>query len=171
MQRLNAGDLTSADVFGSREFLQNNCLYRFLAAKQGIYGYSCEEAIYPIYFVDANNNKLDAAKHRYTLRFEPNQLPPADAFWSLTMCDGQTQRLVRNSLQRYVLNSTLLETFKFGEDGSLTLYLQKDSPEFDLEANWLPTPDGSFYTLTQIYLPKPKMLNGPWKQPPIQRLQ
>jgi len=171
MQRVNAGDLTSADVFGTREFLQNNYLYRFLAAKQGIYGNSREEAVYPIYFVDGDNNKLDASQHRYTLRFEPNQLPPADAFWSLTMYDGQTQRLVRNPLQRYVLNSTLLETFKFDEDGSLTLYLQKNSPGADLEPNWLPAPDGPFYATIRIYLPKPEVLNGTWKQPPLQRIQ
>lgn len=170
MQRVNAGEVTSADVFGTREFLQNNYLYRFLAAKQGIYGNSREEAVYPIYFVDADNNKLDASQHRYTLRFEPHQLPPAAAFWSLTMYDGQTQRLVRNPLRRYVLNSTLLETFKFGEDGSLTLYLQKDSPGADLESNWLPAPDGPFYTVIRIYLPKPELLNGTWKQPPLQRI-
>lgn len=171
MQRLNAGEVGSGDVFGTREFLQNNYLYRFLAAKQGIYGNSREEAIYPIYFVDADNNKLDTAQHRYTLRFEPNQLPPVEAFWSLTMYDGQTQRLVHNPLQRYVLNSTMLETFKFGADGSLTLYLQKDAPGADLEPNWLPAPDGPFYTAIRIYLPKPEVLNGTWKRPPLQRLQ
>lgn len=171
MQRVNAGEVGSGDVFGTREFLRNNYLYRFLAAKQGIYGNSREEAIYPTYFVDADNNKLDTSQHRYTLRFDPNQLPPVEAFWSLTMYDGQTQRLVRNPLQRYVLNSTMLETFKFGEDGSLTLYLQKDSPGADLEPNWLPAPDGPFYTAIRIYLPKPEVLNGTWKQPPLQRIQ
>lgn len=171
MQRVNTGELTSGDVFGTREFLQNNYLYRFLAAKLGIYGNSREEAIYQPYFVDTDGNKLDASQYRYTLRFEKNQLPPADAFWSITMYDGQTQLLVRNSLQRYVLNSTMLETFKFGEDGSLTLYFQKDSPGADLEPNWLPAPDGPFYLITRVYLPKPEVLNGDWKQPPLQRIQ
>lgn len=171
MQRVNAGEISSADVFGTREFLQNNYLYRFLGAKLGIYGNSGEEAIYPPYFVDADNNKLDASRHRYTMRFEKNQLPPANAFWSITMYDGQTQLLVRNPLQRYVLNSTMLDTFKFGEDGSLTIYFQKDSPGGDRESNWLPAPDGPFYLMMRIYLPKPEVLNGDWKQPPLQRIQ
>lgn len=171
MQRVNAGELNSGDVFGTREFLQNNYLYRFLAAKLGIYGNSAEEAIYPPYFVDADGNKLDASQHRYILRFEHNQLPPADAFWSITMYDGKTQLLVRNSLQRYVLNSTMLETLKLGKDGSLTLYFQKDSPGGDRESNWLPAPDGPFYLMMRIYLPKPEVLNGTWKQPPLQRIQ
>lgn len=170
MQRVNAGELTSADVFGTREFLQNNYLYRFLAAKLGLYGNSAEEAIYPPYFVDAEGNKLDGAQHCYTLRFEKNQLPPANAFWSITLYDGKTQLLVHNSLQRYVLNSPMLETFKFGEDGSLTLYIQKDSPGGDRESNWLPAPDGPFYLMMRIYLPKPEVLNGTWKQPPLQRI-
>jgi hypothetical protein len=171
MQRVNTGELTSANVFGTREFLQNNYLYRFLAAKLGIYGNSGEEAIYPPYFVDADGNKLNASQHRYTLHFENNQLPPANAFWSITMYDGQTQLLVRNSLQRYVLNSTMLDTFKFGEDGSLTFHIQKDSPGSDRESNWLPAPDGSFYLMMRIYLPKPEVLSGTWKQPPLHRIQ
>lgn len=171
MQRVNAGKLTSADVFGTREFLQNNYLYRFLGAKLGIYGNSGEEAIYLPYFVDADGNKLDASQHRYTMRFEKSQLPPAHAFWSITLYDGKTQLLVRNPLQRYLLNSTMLETFKFGEDGSLMLYVQKDSPGADLESNWLPAPDGPFYLILRIYLPKPEVLSGTWKQPPLQRIQ
>lgn len=171
MQRVNTGELTSADVFGTREFLQNNYLYRFLAAKLGIYGNSRDEAIYQPYFVDADGNKLDASQSRYTLCFEKNQLPPAYAFWSITMYDGKTQLLFQNLLQRYVLNSPMLETFKFGKDGSLTLYFQKDSPESDLESNWLPAPDGPFYLITRLYLPKPEVFNGDWKQPPLQRIQ
>ncbi|GAB4373478.1 MAG: hypothetical protein Kow00121_16810 [Elainellaceae cyanobacterium] len=64
----------------------------------------------------------------------------------------------------------MLDTFKFGEDGSLTFYFQKDSPGGDRESNWLPAPDGTFYLMMRIYLPKPEVLNGTWKQPPLQRI-
>jgi hypothetical protein len=171
MQRVNAGELTSGDIFGTREFLQNNYLYRFTAAKLGIFGNSRDEASYLPYYVDADGNKLDASQGRYTLRFENNQLPPTDAFWSITLYDGKTQFLVQNPLQRYVLNSPMLETFKFGEDGSLTLSVQKDSPGTDLESNWLPAPNGPFYLMLRNYLPKPELFNGTWKQPPLQRIE
>lgn len=170
MKRINAGELGSADLFGTREFLKNNYLYRFLGAKLGIYGNSREEAVYPPYFIDADRNKLDASKHRYVLRFEKGQLPPAGAFWSITMYDGQTQLLVANPLKRYLLSSTMLDSFKFGEDGSLTLYVQKDSPGADKESNWLPAPDGPFYSIMRIYMPKPKVLNGTWKQPLMRKV-
>ena len=94
--RVNAGEITSSDLFGTREFLKNNYLYRFVGAKLGLYGNSGEEAIYPPYFVDASHQPLDAAKASYTLLFPKNQLPPAKAFWSLTMYDGKTQLLVAN---------------------------------------------------------------------------
>ena len=170
MKRVNAGEVTSGDIFGTREFLKNNYLYRFAGAKLGLYGNSREEALYPPYFVDAQGDKLDGAKHAYVLRFEKGQLPPAGAFWSFTMYDGPTQFLVANPLNRYLLNSTMLDSFQYGADGSLTFYVQKDSPGADKEANWLPAPDGPFYCIMRIYIPQPAVFNGQWQQPPLQRV-
>lgn len=169
MARINTDELTSVEIFGTREFLQNNYLYRFVAAKLGLYGNSGEEAVYTPYFVDAEGQQLAASQHRYVLRFGHGQLPPARAFWSITMYDGKTQLLVANPLRRYVLNSPMLKTFKFDQDGALTLYVRKDSPGTDLESNWLPAPDGPFYLILRIYLPEPSVLDGSWKQPPLQR--
>jgi hypothetical protein len=168
MKLVNAGKLTSGDLFGTREFLKNNYVYRFLAARLGLYGNSREEAFYPTYFVDAQNNKPDASKNDYLLRFEKGQLPPSAAFWSLTMYDGKSQLLVDNPINRYLLNSTMLNSFKYGDDGSLTLYLSKDSPGADKEANWLPAPNGPFYGMMRIYIPEPDVLNGTWKEPKLQ---
>lgn len=83
----------------------------------------------------SKHQPLDASKANYTLSFATGQLPPAKAFWSLTMYDGRTQFLVANPLQRYLLNSTMLKSFAYGADGSLTLYVQKDSPGTALESN------------------------------------
>jgi hypothetical protein len=170
MQRVNAGEVTSGDLFGTREFLKNNYLYRFAAAKLGLYGNSREEAVYPPYFVDAQGDKLDGAKHAYVLRFEKGQLPPAGAFWSFTMYDGPTQLLVANPLKRYLLNSTMLDSFQYGADGSLTFYVQKDSPVAEQKSNWLPAPDGPFYCIMRIYMPRPAVYEGRWKQPSLQRV-
>ena len=168
MKRVNAGEITSGDLFGTREFLKYNYLYRFAGAKLGLFGLSREEALYPPYFVDAQGDELDGGKHAYVLRFENGQLPPAGAFWSFTMYDGPTQFLVANPRNRYLLNSTMLDSFQYGADGSLTFYVQRDSPGADKEANWLPAPDGPFYCIMRIYLPKPAVFNGQWRQPPLQ---
>lgn len=171
MNRVNAGELTSGDLFGTREFLKNDYLLRFAGAKLGLYGNSRGEAMYPPYFVDAEKTKLDASKHGYVLRFEKGRLPPAGAFWSVTMYDGATQLLVANPLKRYVLNSTMFKSFKLGEDGSLTFYIRKDSPGADKESNWLPAPGGPFYCIMRIYMPKPEVFDGTWKQPPLKRAE
>jgi Protein of unknown function (DUF1214) len=83
--KMHTGELTSADVFGTRAYLKNNYRYRMVGAVDGIYGNSKEEAIYPRYTIDSTGQRVDASKHRYTLRFAPGQLPPVNAFWSLTM--------------------------------------------------------------------------------------
>ena len=84
-QSIDTGKVTSSDILGSPEQLKNNYLYRMAGAVLGIYGNSREEARYPSYGVDADGQLLDGSKHRYTVRFAPGQLPPANPFWSLTM--------------------------------------------------------------------------------------
>ena len=169
-RRLNAGEISKIDLFGDRTFMEGNYLRRFLAANLGIYGHSKEEAVYPNYGNDSDGQPLDSSSNRYTLRFEKGALPPAHAFWSLTMYDGNTRTLVENRLNRYLINSPMAESFQQGQDGSVTIYLQKDSPGAALESNWLPATVGPFYAVLRIYLPKAEVLDGRWQQPPMHRV-
>jgi hypothetical protein len=84
MPRIQDGTLTSGDNFGTREYLQNNYLYRMAGAALGIYGNSKEEAIYPAYYADEEGQPLDGA-NRYILRFAPGQEPPVNSFRSITL--------------------------------------------------------------------------------------
>jgi hypothetical protein len=168
MRKINTDEVQSSAFFGTREFLKNNYLYRFIGAKLGLYGNSGADAAYFGYFVDAGHRPLDASRSNYELRFGPGAIPEYHAFWSLTMYDGKTQLLVANPIQRYLLNSTTLESYKYGADGSLTFYVQKNSPGKDKESNWLPAPSGPFYCIYRVYMPGEAVLNGTWKKPPIQ---
>jgi len=168
-KRIDAKEVTSGDLFGTREYLKNNYLYRMAAAVLGIYGNSKQEAMYPIYAVDADGEKLDAAQHRYTLRFPPGQLPPVNAFWSLTMYELPASLLVANPLNRYLLNSPMLPQFKKDADGGLTLLIQNGSPGADREANWLPAPKGPFFMAMRLYWPKTEAMEGKWTAPPLMR--
>ena len=96
-------------------------------------------------------------------------LPKEVEHWSLTMYDGPTQLLVDNSIDRYLLNSTMMERFVYGEDGSLTLYVQAESPGPELEPNWLPAPAGPFYAVLRLYGPEEAALQGEWSPPPLER--
>ncbi|WP_422420535.1 DUF1254 domain-containing protein [Pseudomonas sp. GZD-222] len=165
-----SGALTSGDLLGTREHLQNNYLYRMRAAASGIYGNSREEAIYPPYYLDADGQRLSGDGNRYVLRFAPGQLPPVNAFWSLTMYQLPSRLLVANPLNRYLINAPMLPDMTRDADGGLTLYIQHDSPGKDKQANWLPAPDGAFVLAMRLFWPKPDALNGVWKKPALQRV-
>jgi hypothetical protein len=170
-KEMEAGKVTSGDLFGTREHLHNNYLYRMLGAVWGIYGNSQEEAIYPTYTADADGRKLDAAANRYTVRFAPGQLPPVKAFWSLTLYEMPASYLYANPINRYLLNSPMLPQFKKDADGGLTFYIQPESPGADKEANWLPAPKGPFKLVMRLYGPKAEALNGKWTQPPLSKVK
>lgn len=170
MAKVNSKQLSLGELYGSREFLKNNYVYRYAAARIGLYGHSREEASQYGYYVDGAGKRLNAAVNRYELRFEKDQLPPAGAFWSLTLYGARNQFLVRNSLQRYGLGSTMLDHFRYGEDGSLTLQVSKTSPGGDEEANWLPAPNDWFFMILRLYLPKEEALSGSWKPPVLKAI-
>jgi len=159
--------------FGDSAFYNGDWLKRAAAAKGGIYGNDAIEAVYPMARNDATGKTLDGSKHNYTLTFAAGQLPPVNAFWSVTMYDGKSQLLIENPINRYLINSPMLPGMKKNEDGSLTLYIQKDSPGKDKEANWLPAPNGPIYLVMRLYWPKteaPSILPagaGSWNPPGI----
>ena len=166
--QIATGKVTSGDVFGTREYLKNNYLYRFAAAVLGIFGNSRDEAMYPLYRTDANGEPMDASKRRYRLRFGPGQLPPAHAFWSLTMYNLPESLLVANPINRYLINAPMLPNLKKDADGGVTIDIQAESPGKAREANWLPAPNGPFWVAMRIYWPKDEAVNGTWKQPPLE---
>jgi hypothetical protein len=160
-------------LFGDRLFYSGDWLKRAAAAKGGIYGNDAVEAVYPMTKTLANGEVLDGSKHKYTITFPAGQLPPVDAFWSVTMYDGKSQLLIENPINRYLTNSPMLPGMKKNSDGSITLYVQKDSPGADEEANWLPAPNGPIYLVMRLYWPKktpPSVLpagEGTWQPPAI----
>lgn len=165
---LDTGKRTSADGFGTRAFLKNDYMARMAGAALGIYGNSKQEAIYPVYFIDSAKQKLNGAQ-RYTLRFALGQLPPVNAFWSLTMYELPASLLYANPLNRYLINSPMLPDLKRDPDGGITIYVQNESPGKERESNWLPAPKGPFFAAMRLYWPKPAALSGKWKAPPLQQ--
>jgi len=169
--QLDTGILTAADGFGTREFIGDDYIGRMASAVLGIYGNSKEEAMYPAYYVDADGGKLDTSQNRYTLRFAPDQLPPVNSFWSITIYELPESLLVDNPLDRYLINSPMLPDLARDDDGGLTIYLQHESPGEDKESNWLPAPDGEFLLIMRLYWPQQAALDGTWQAPPLQRVK
>ncbi len=158
---------------GSREFYHGDWALRAAAAKLGIYGNSEAEAVYPFTRHDANGIVADGSKHSYQMTFPAGQLPPVNAFWSITMYDSRSQLLIENPINRYLINSPMLPGLKKNPDGSLTVYIQKDSPGKDKESNWLPAPDGPMFVVMRLYWPKTEppsvypLGKGAWQPPAL----
>lgn len=162
-----------SSFFGDRESFNGDWLKRAAGAKAGIYGNDAEEAAYPMTRTLPNGDLIDCSKHNYSITFKDGEYPPVNAFWSITMYDGKSQFLIKNPIDRYLINSPMLPNLKKAKDGSLTIYIQKDSPGKDKESNWLPAPNGPAYIVMRLYWPKteaPSVLpigKGSWAPPAI----
>ncbi|MGV1088739.1 MAG: DUF1254 domain-containing protein [Mycobacterium sp.] len=164
--KVDTGEVKSGQLFGTREELNGNYLYRMAGAVIGIYANSNAEAMYPVLSTDSDGAPLTGANN-YTLTFPAGQLPPANAFWSVTMYKMPESLLVDNPINRYVINSPMLPDLTTNPDGSLTIYVQNSSPGADKEANWLPAPEGPFTIFMRVYWPKPEALDGSWQPPKL----
>lgn len=170
--RVNGWKMSSP--FGNREFFNGDWLMRAAGAKAGIYGNDAEEAVYPMTKTLADGSPLDGSKHKYRMTIPAGQYPPAKAFWSVTMYDGNTQLLIKNPIDRYLINSPMLPDMKKNPDGSLTILIQRDTPGKEHESNWLPAPDGPIFLVMRLYWPETEGLSvlplgkGTWQPPKVE---
>lgn len=154
-------DIDNMGVYGT------NYLKRAIIAQLGLGANLPEDAVYPIALTDGAGNPLDGAND-YVLHFEASDIPPVEAFWSVTIYDNNGYQ-VANSLNRFALSSWM--PLQRNPDGSLDLYFQNKSPGADKEANWLPAPEGGFNVTMRLYAPQPKALIGKWAPPAIAKVQ
>jgi hypothetical protein len=144
-----------------------NYLGRAVIATSALGANTRPETVYPIAVDDVSGRPL-SGRHSYTIRFRKGHLPPANAFWSVTMY-GKDRYLVDNPIDRYAIGDRT-KGLRRAKDGSLTIYVQHARPKGAKAANWLPAPSGSFRLAMRIYEPRRSVLNGRWKPPPVVRL-
>ncbi|NEI96439.1 DUF1254 domain-containing protein [Rhizobium ruizarguesonis] len=141
--------------------------YRAAWTYYAVGGNLVEDAFYPTTQVD-NEGKPLTGENKYVLHFAKEELPPVDAFWSLTMYDEKSY-LVDNPINRYALGGK--DKMVFGDDGSLIIYIQKENPGQDKEANWLPAPTGPIFLALRLYNPRKSVADGTWNPPGVQKVQ
>jgi hypothetical protein len=152
--------MTQTGLYG-KDYLQ-----RALVTYFGLGANRPQDAVYPTSEVDSGGKAYDGA-NKYVLHFPKGQTPPAKGFWSLTMYDAD-YFFVKNAIDRYNVSSR--SVFKYNKDGSLDIYIQKESPGKEKEANWLPAPPGKFVLMMRLYWPQetnPSILNGSWEPPAV----
>jgi hypothetical protein len=158
------GYTTHGGVYGTDYSL------RALIAAIGLGCNRGKDAVYPTSLRDANDREYDGA-HKYLMHFDRGQLPPAKGFWSITMYDSG-YFFVENPINRYSISPR--QNLKSNPDGSIDIYIQKDSPGADKESNWLPAPAGKFILMMRLYWPDekdPTILDGSWTPQAVVRVE
>ncbi len=123
-----------------------------------------KDAFYPSISNGPDGKPFDSDRD-YLIHFNKDQLPPVRAFWSVTLYNDR-QLLSANPINRYALGDR--DKLQFNKDGSLDIYIQRQSPGKDKESNWLPAPASGTFSLTiRLYWPKPAAFDGTWSPPPV----
>jgi hypothetical protein len=125
-----------------------------------------DQVTYPNTRID-DKGEAFTGERKYVLHFEKGKLPPVSVFWNLAMYTPD-MFFVENEFKRFSLGSTT-DGLKKNDDGSLTLYIQKDRPEGDRVSNWLPSPTGAFNMTMRFYGPEPSVLDGTYRLPAVRR--
>jgi len=160
------GFTTKTGLYGT------NYVQRALVAAIGLGANRPQDAVYPTSQKDGEGllARAYSGSEKYVMHFDKGQSPPAQGFWSLTMYDANFF-FVANPLNRYSISAR--QNLKQNADGSIDLYIQKDSPGAEKESNWLPAPAGKFVLMLRLYWPNesdPSILDGSWIIPPVKRI-
>jgi hypothetical protein len=165
MSRVNGWNYTTkAGLYGT------NYVQRALVTYIGLGANRPQDAVYPTSLKPALLESYDGT-HKYVLRFEKGEMPPVKGFWSLTMYD-ESLFFVANPINRYSMSVRTNPVYD--ADGSLSIYIQNESPGKDKETNWLPAPKGKFHLMLRLYWPDenmPSILDGSWVIPPVTRAE
>ena len=165
MARIVNGWQMNTDTMG---VYGNYYLKRAIVAMMGLGAAQPEDTIYPINILDADGKPMNGV-NKYVIHFKKEELPPVEAFWSVTMYDAEGFQ-VANTLNRFAIGNQ--DDLKYGTDGSLDIYIQNESPGKDKESNWLPSPAQGVLSITmRLYAPKPQVVDGQWAPPAVKKVQ
>jgi len=168
LARLSETEFDPADFFGTRDVIATDYINRALGVYVGIFGNNPKQAVYFTNPKDAEGDLTDGSKFNYTITFSEGDLPPVKYFWSFTMYELPERFLVENPIERYSIGSSTEGLVK-NDDGSLTIYFSKESPGKAKESNWLPTPDGPFWSVLRTYGPEEAIFEKQWAPPGYMR--
>jgi hypothetical protein len=161
VQHINGWNFTTKTGLYGTDYLM-----RALVAAIGLGANRPQDAVYPTSLQDADDHDYDGA-NKYVIHFPKGRTPPVRGFWSITMYDPQ-YFFVANPLNRYAISPR--QKLKANSDGSIDIFVQKDSPGPDKESNWLPAPAGKFVLMLRMYWPRehrPSILDGTWTIPAV----
>jgi len=133
----------------------------------GPIGQPQEEALYPA-LISQDGQPINAM-HDYVIRMSPDELPPALAFWSLTLYDMANGFFIPNDQKKYSIGENA--GMKLDEDGGIAIYIAAEQPEGVPEENWLPInrDDIELSGVFRIYVPDLEKMKA-WSPPKAEKL-
>ena len=163
VQHINGWSFTTkTGIYGT------DYLMRALVTAIGLGANRPQDAVYPVSQKDVDGDDYEGSK-KYVIRFDKGQTPPVEGFWSVTMYDSHFF-FVANPIKRFSISPR--QSLKANPDGSIDIYVQKDSPGAEWENNWLPAPGGKFVLMLRMYWPNesdPSILDGSWAIPKVKK--
>lgn len=165
--RFRAASIFSA-FFHDRAHMGTRYLDRATGVYRGQFGMPAAQAVYLRWSGDEHGRAIDTSRHAYTVTFPPGGLPGVRYFWSISMYSLPRHDLFNNPLGRCSIGSRT-RGLRYGDDGSLTIYINREPPGTEKESNWLPAPDGEASMLVRLYGPDEQAINGDYKLPPVRR--
>ncbi|MFI6658836.1 DUF1214 domain-containing protein [Streptomyces sp. NPDC050523] len=154
---------TSVDNMG---VYGNSYFKRAVIAAGGLGANTPEDAVHPVLAVDADSAPV-VGENDYILHVDADALPPADAFWSITMYDAEGFQAA-NAIDRFALGDR--DPLACNADGSLDIHISHRSPGAERQTNWLPASLGPLGITMRLYAPRPEALDGRWAPPPVRRI-
>jgi hypothetical protein len=134
----------------------------------GPIGLPATEAEYPP-IMTADGKKLNAM-HDYVIRMTKEQLPPAEAFWSVTLYDYKNGFFIPNDRKKYSVGEN--GGMKLNAEGGIEIYVAAEKPEGVPEENWLPInrKDEDLSVNLRIYVPDLEKMKT-WQAPKAEMLK
>jgi len=139
---------------------------RAAVAYRGLGANSIDDAFYASASTSSDGARL-SGNNKYALHFSKDDIPPVNGFWSLSMYNEKIL-FAANPINRYCLGSLSEPPLIKNSDGSIDIYIQRDSPDSAKMLNWLPAPASGDFSLTlRLYWPQKSVIDKSWVPPAV----
>jgi hypothetical protein len=147
-----------------------NYVLRAATAYRGLGANLVDDAFYASASVSSDGAKFSSA-NKYVIHFNKDEIPPVNGFWSISMYNDKIL-FAANPINRYNLGSLSDPPLIENPDGSIDIYIQRDSPDSAKMPNWLPAPASGGFSLTlRLYWPQKSVVDKSWVPPAVQLVE
>ncbi len=134
----------------------------------GPIGMPAHQALYPP--ISTADGEPMSAMHDYVIRMAPDSMPPANAFWSVTLYDTENGFFIPNDSKKYSVGENA--GMKLNARGGIEIHVAAEKPDGVPPENWLPVNRGNYGIdlIMRIYAPDLERYKT-WSPPKAERMK